>query len=99
MTTIHFRRRISAVFCLVQGCFSRRVCSILSAVACLLLFSLYVQAQTAHFGDALSTLGSGFSQPTAAAVDPSGNLFVTDESNQAVYELTAASGYSTVITI
>lgn len=72
---------------------------VFGVVAFLILFCAGMQAQTAHFGHALSSLGSGFYQPTYAALDASGNLFVTDEGTASVYELTASSGYSTVITI
>ena len=42
--------------------------------------------------------GSGFSfgQPTGVAMDGSGNLFVSDYTNDAVYEMLAAGGYTTI---
>jgi DNA-binding beta-propeller fold protein YncE len=73
--------------------------SVLVAAAFLLLSPVCLKAQTAHFGYALSTLGSGFSQPTYAALDASGNLYVTDQGTASVYELTASSAYSTVKTL
>src|SRR5438270_565123 len=55
-------------------------------------------AQTAHFSGAINTLGSGFSLPFGVAVDGSGNVFVTDNCNNAVKEIVAAGGYTTVNT-
>ena len=46
-----------------------------------------------------STLGSGFSFPIGVAVDGSGNVFVADASNDAVKEILAAGGYTTVNTL
>jgi sugar lactone lactonase YvrE len=43
-----------------------------------------------------STLGSGFNFPGGVAVDGSGNIFVADASNNAVKEVLAAGGYTTV---
>jgi sugar lactone lactonase YvrE/ribosomal protein S11 len=43
-----------------------------------------------------STLSSGFYAPGGVAVDGSGNVFVADTFNSAVYEILAAGGYSTV---
>ena len=45
------------------------------------------------------TLGSGFSNPTGVAVDASGNVFVADRGNNAVKEILAAGGYTTVNTL
>jgi streptogramin lyase len=41
-------------------------------------------------------LSSGFSYPGGVAADASGNVFVADSSNNAVKEIVAAGGYSTV---
>lgn len=49
-------------------------------------------AQTAHFAGAVRTLGSGFNEPGGVAVDASGNAFVTDFGNNAVYEIEAVNG-------
>ena len=49
-------------------------------------------AQTAHFGGAIVTLGSGFVTPTCVAIDGSGNVFVADEGNNAVKEMLAVNG-------
>ncbi len=46
-----------------------------------------------------SLLGSGFNNPDSVAVDGSGNVFVADSGNAAVYEITQASGYTTVNTL
>jgi sugar lactone lactonase YvrE len=99
MNTIHPCNGWPAVPRLVREFFSCTIRGALSATAFLLLLSPGMQAQTVHFGYALSTLGSGYSQPTYAALDASGNLFVTDEGTASVYELTVSSGYSTVITL
>ena len=99
MITTRSDRCSPAVTRLLRPHVSRNIRKILGAVASLFFFSASMQAQTAHFGYALSTLGSGFSQPTYAALDSSGNLFVTDEGTASVYELTVSSGYSTVKTL
>src|SRR6202040_30397 len=46
-----------------------------------------------------STLGSGFSSPHGVSVDGSGNVFVADYGNNAVKEILAAGGYTTVNTL
>ena len=46
-----------------------------------------------------STLLSGFGYPVGVAVDGGGNVFVADGGNNAVYEISAASGYTTVKTL
>src|SRR5258708_6558242 len=65
-------------------------CAIFSAM--FLLAATGAQAQTAHFGGVVSTLGSGFSYPTGVAVDASGDVFVADTSNSAVKEMVAVGG-------
>ena len=62
-------------------------------------FAPSAEAQTAHFSWAMSTLSSGFSNPSGVAVDHSGNVFVADTHNNAVKEILAASGYTTVNTL
>jgi sugar lactone lactonase YvrE len=62
-------------------------------------FAPSAEAQTAHFSWAISTVGSGFRSPTGVAVDSSGNVFVADNSNNAVKEILAAGGYTTVNTL
>ena len=47
----------------------------------------------------MNTLGSGFSYPCGVAVDGSGNVFVADTDNNAVKEILAAGGYTTVKTL
>ncbi len=49
-----------------------------------LLGSLAANAQTAHFGSAISIEGSGFIGPYGVAVDGSGNVFVADTGHNAV---------------
>jgi Bacterial Ig-like domain (group 3)/NHL repeat len=56
-------------------------------------------AQTASFTATQRTLGSGFSSPNNVAVDSSGNLFVADSRNNAVKEILAAGGYTTINTL
>lgn len=71
-------------------------------VACLTVLAPELVAQTAHFVGStriLGNVGSGFSLPYGVAVDASGNVFVSDSGNNAVKEITAASGYATVITL
>ena len=69
------------------------------ALAVLVLVSS-AAAQTAHLtGGSTITLGSGFNQPTGVAVDKDGNVFVADSGNNAVKELLAAGGYTTVKTL
>ena len=47
-----------------------------------------------------STLGSGFDEPLLGiAVDGSGNVFLGDQDNNAVKEIVAAGGYTTVNTL
>src|SRR6202044_2940855 len=43
--------------------------------------------------------GFTFGQPASIAVDGAGNIFVADVSNDAVYEMLAASGYTIVKTL
>src|SRR5258708_18607338 len=57
------------------------------------------EAQAAHFSGALSTVGSGFNNPQGLAVDGSGNVFVADTGHNAVKEILAAGGYTTVNTL
>ena len=67
--------------------------------ATLLVLPCSLVAQTAHFSGSVFTRGSGFGNPDGVAVDRSGNLFVADQLNSAVYELLAAGGYTTKITL
>jgi len=57
-----------------------------------LLAGVPLGAQTAHFGGAVATLGSGFVTPTGVAVDGSGNVYVADNGNSAVKEIVAVNG-------
>ncbi len=43
--------------------------------------------------------GFSFGEPSSVALDGSGNIFVSDFGNDAVYEMLAASGYTTVKTL
>ena len=62
-------------------------------------FAPSAEAQTAHFSWAITTLGSGFSLPNGVAVDGSGNVFVADYGHNAVKEILATGGYTTVNTL
>jgi streptogramin lyase len=62
-------------------------------------FAPSAEAQTAHFSGATSLLSNSFNQPTSVAVDASGNVFVADSANNAVKEILAAGGYTTVNTL
>ncbi len=57
-----------------------------------------VLAAAADTSTVASGLGSGFGfgLPSGLAVDGSGNVFVSDSGNVAVYEILAAGGYATV---
>ncbi|MGP8251958.1 MAG: choice-of-anchor D domain-containing protein, partial [Terracidiphilus sp.] len=52
-----------------------------------------------YLPSAQSILGSGFTYPNGVAVDGSGNVFVADSDEYAVYEIVAAGGYVTVNTL
>jgi sugar lactone lactonase YvrE len=47
----------------------------------------------------METVGSGFNQPYGLAVDSSGNVFVADTFNNAIKEVMAAGGYTTIKTL
>jgi hypothetical protein len=53
----------------------------------------------AYLPSAQSSLGSGFSEAEGVAVDASGNVFVADPFHNAVKEIVAAGGYTTVKTL
>ena len=48
--------------------------------------------ESVQFAGTVSTLGSGFSNPYAVAVDKAGDVFVADPSNNAVKEIVAVHG-------
>ncbi len=52
-----------------------------------------------YLPSAQSTLGSEFNNPSAVAVDSSGNVFIADSVNSAAKEILAAGGYTTVLTL
>ena len=57
-------------------------------------------AQTAQFSGAVTTiLSTGLNTPYGEAVDANGNIFVADTFNNAVKEILASSGYTTVKTL
>ncbi len=58
-----------------------------------------LQAQSAHFSFGEATLGNGFSSPAGVAVDGTGNIYVGDWGHNAVKEILAAGGYTTVNTL
>jgi sugar lactone lactonase YvrE len=73
-----------------------RVSCLLFSLLAGLLLPEAAPAQAAHFSGAVATLGSGFSRPEAVAVDGSGNVFVADAGHNAVKEILASGGYTTV---
>src|ERR1700733_9776325 len=78
----------------------RRALRLTAALLCVAAFAaLGGTAQTASFSATQRTLGSGFDSPSDVAVDFSGNLFVADSRNNAVKEILAAGGYTTVNTL
>src|SRR5580704_7230022 len=83
---------------------SVRVSSAVLALAVLCLSALGLsapsaEAQTAHFSWAISSLGNGFSSPEGVAIDANGNIFVADNGHNAVKEILAAGGYTTINTL
>jgi DNA-binding beta-propeller fold protein YncE len=68
--------------------------AVVRAVALLLGLSaaLLAGGQTAHYASGRTMIGSGFSEPLHMAVDTSGDLFVSDAENIAIYELVAVNG-------
>jgi len=49
-------------------------------------------AQTAHYVGIVSTVGSGFGDPSGVAVDANGNVFVADYATNLVEEIVAGTG-------
>jgi sugar lactone lactonase YvrE len=76
-----------------------RTLSKVLVTASFLVLPCSLVAQTAQFSGSVFTRGSGFGNPVGVAVDSSGNLFVADEGTAKVYELLAAGGYTTLITL
>jgi sugar lactone lactonase YvrE len=59
-----------------------------------------LEAQTAYFSGAVTSLGGGFKGPSGVALDASGNLYVADSLNNAVYEIPpGCASASCVITL
>ncbi|MGB6160288.1 MAG: hypothetical protein WBH45_18495, partial [Acidobacteriaceae bacterium] len=56
-----------------------------------------LQAQTAYFAGAVTTLGGGFQAPQGVAVDASGNIYVADNAVNAVKEMPAGCASSTCV--
>jgi len=73
---------------------NRSKLAVLAAVLFALLCGagISASAQTAYFSGTQTTLGSGFSEPAAVAVDSSGNVYVADALNNAVKEIVAVNG-------
>ena len=94
---------------MISGRRSRRVAArnalrlaALAMMAVPLLAGMPLAAQTAQFTGAVATLavpGGGFVKPFGVAVDQYGNLIVADSGNEAVKEILAAGGYTTVKTL
>lgn len=59
---------------------------------------LCASTSVSHAGTLLP-VGSGFSNPQGIALDGSGNVFVADQDNNAVKEVLAAGGFTTVNTL
>lgn len=57
-----------------------------------LLNGTLLAGQTAHFTGGVTPIGNGFSEPLHMAVDASGDLFVSDAENIAIYEVVAVNG-------
>ena len=74
-----------------------RLSGLLAAVACLLP-PIAAHAQVS-FNGIQTTRGSNFCEPKGVAVDASGNIFLADTCNNAVREILANSGYTTVKTL
>ncbi len=76
----------------------------LASTILLLLFGLsltprVVQAQTAHFSWAQTTVGSGSIAPFGVAVDGSGNVYIADSGNNRVLVETLSNGSYTQTTV
>ncbi len=65
-----------------------------------MLAPVMAHSQTVSFAGVQTTLlASGLSSPEGVAVDASGNVFVADSGHDAVKEIVAAGGYTTVNTL
>ncbi|MGA3137124.1 MAG: hypothetical protein ABSC88_14140, partial [Terracidiphilus sp.] len=73
------------------------LCAVLVVLLC--AAGSIASAQTAYFSGAQTTLGSGFNLPAGVAVDSSGNVYVADTNDNAVKEILAAGGYTTINTL
>ena len=63
------------------------------------IFGIGVGPQVIWAPGTQSTLATGFNFPAHIAVDASGNVFVADAANNAVKEILAAGGYTTINTL
>ncbi len=55
-------------------------------------------AQTAQFSYAITTLGGGIGSPEGVALDKSGNIYVTDDADNAVKEIPLGCASSSCVT-
>jgi len=66
------------------------------ALVASVLAAMPSMGQRAQFSGTAVPVGSGFNNPSGVAVDGKGNVYVADHSNNAVKEIVAAGGYTTV---
>jgi len=70
-----------------------RFIALCSAVAVMLIGGTSIaSSQTAYFGGVQTTVASGFANPSATAVDGSGNVYVADYGHSAIKEILAVNG-------
>lgn len=72
-----------------------RLCVIIALAACVVLTMMIFQSGTAR-ADGISTVGSGFFEPTGVAVDSNGNVYVADRGNSRVVMITPDGVQTTI---